>query len=70
VARAAPGTATLQIRLDDPVTGPVVGTATVPSTGGVYAYTTVRALLTGAAGRHDVYLVPTGDLRISGFSVR
>jgi beta-glucosidase len=70
VARAAAGDTTLQVRLDDPVTGPVVGTAQVPSTGGVYSYATVRASVAGAAGRHDVYLVPAGDLRLSRFSMR
>ena len=70
VARAGAGGTTLQVRLDDPVTGPVVGTAQVPSTGGVYAYTTVRAAVTGAAGHRDVYLVPAGDLRVSRFSIR
>lgn len=70
VARAAAGNTTLQVRLDDPVTGPVIGTVQVPSTGGVYTYTTVRAAVTGAAGRRDVYLVPAGDLRLSRFSIR
>ena len=70
VARAAAGGTTLQVRLDDPVTGPLLGTVQVPSTGGLYSYNTVRASVAGAAGRHDVYLVPTGDLRISRFSVR
>jgi beta-glucosidase len=70
VARSAAGGTTLQVRLDDPVTGPLVGTAQVPSTSGVYSYTTVRASVAGAAGRRDVYLVPTGDLRISRFSIR
>ena len=70
VARAAAGGTTLQVRLDDPVTGPLIGTVQVPSTGGVYSYTTVRASVAGAVGRHDVYLVPTGDLRVSRFSIR
>ena len=70
VARASAGGTALQVRLDDPMTGPVVGTVQVPSTGGVYAYTTVRASVTGAAGRRDVYLVPAGDLRLSRFSIR
>ena len=69
VARAAAGGTTLQVRLDDPVTGQLIGTVEVPSTGGVYSYTTVRATL-ARAGRRDVYLVPTGDLRISRFSIR
>jgi len=59
----------IQIRLGSP-TGRLVGTATVPSTGDVYAYTDVTAALTGATGRRDVYLVFKGDLRISTFSLR
>ena len=70
VARSAAGGTTMQVRLDDPVTGPLVGTAQVPSTGGVYSYTTIRASLARAAGRRDVYLVPTGDMRMSRFSIR
>jgi beta-glucosidase len=70
VARADAGTATIQVRLDDPVTGRLAGTITVPSTGDKYAYTTAAAALTGASGRHDVYLVFGGDLRISTFSLR
>lgn len=70
VARAAAGPASIQVRLDDPVNGRLVGTVAVPSTGGVYTYTGVTAPLTGAGGRHDVYLVFTGDLRISRFSLR
>ncbi|MCO1576944.1 glycoside hydrolase family 3 C-terminal domain-containing protein [Crossiella sp. SN42] len=70
VARAAPGETTVQLRLDDPVRGPVIGTATVPSTGDAYRYTTITAPLTGAHGRRDVYLVFGGDLRISSLSLR
>lgn len=70
VARAAAGGTTLQVRLDNPVTGRLVGTAQVPSTGGGYSYTTIRASISRADGRRDVYLVPTGDLRISRFSIR
>ncbi|HEV8559692.1 MAG TPA: glycoside hydrolase family 3 C-terminal domain-containing protein [Actinophytocola sp.] len=70
VARAAAGAASVQIRLDDPVNGRLVGTVPVPSTGDKYAYTTSTAALTGASGRHTVYLVFTGDLRISTFSLR
>jgi beta-glucosidase len=80
VARASAGTAQIQIRLDDPATGPVIGTATVPSTGDVYTYTAITAVLDGPGpaaaalskvhGVHDVYLVFTGDLRIASFSMR
>jgi beta-glucosidase len=70
VAKGTPGIAQIQIRLDNPVTGPVAGTATVTSTGDVYTYTTSTASLTGARGIHDVYLVFSGDLRIASFSMR
>jgi beta-glucosidase len=70
VARAAAGSASIQVRLDDPVTGPLVGTAPVASTGDSYSYATTSASVAGARGRHDVYLTFTGDLRISGFSLR
>jgi beta-glucosidase len=70
VAKGTPGAAQIQIRLDNPVTGPVIGTATVNSTGDVYAYTTTTAPLTRAHGVRDVYLVFTGDLRIASFSLK
>jgi len=69
VANGTPGTAAIEIRLDNPVSGPVIGTATVPSTGDVYRYTTATASVAGAHGIHDVYLTFTGDLRIASFSL-
>jgi beta-glucosidase len=69
VAKGTAGTAQIQIRLDNPATGPVIGTATVTSTGDVYTYTTTTAQLTGASGIRDVYLVFTGDLRIANFKI-
>jgi beta-glucosidase len=70
VARAAAGTATIQVRLDNPMNGRLAGTLQVPSTGDKYSYTTSTAPLAGASGRHTVYLVFTGDVRISTFSLR
>jgi beta-glucosidase len=70
VARAAAGAGSIEVRLGDPVNGQLVGTAPVPSTGDKYVYTTTTAALTGASGRHDVYLRFTGDLRISTFSLK
>jgi beta-glucosidase len=74
VAKGTPGSAQIQIRLDNPATGPVIGTATVSSTGDVYSYTSTSTStstgLTGATGIHDVYLVFTGDLRIASFSLK
>lgn len=69
VARAEPGSGSIEVRLDGP-TGQLAGTAPVPSTGDPYAYTTTTGALTGASGRHDVYLVFTGNLRISTFSAK
>jgi beta-glucosidase len=57
------------VRLDDPVRGRRVGTIPVPSTGDVYSYVSTAAPLSGASGRRDVYLVFTGDLRISSFAL-
>jgi beta-glucosidase len=70
VAKAPAGPASIEIRLDDPVSGRLVGSAQVPSTGDKYTYTVTTAPLTDASGRHDVYLVFTGDVRISTFSIR
>lgn len=69
MSRAAAGSASVEVRLDDPVNGPLVGTADVASTGDRYAYATTTATLSRAHGRHDVYLVLTGDLRVSTFSI-
>ncbi|MEN3358419.1 MAG: beta-glucosidase, partial [Mycobacteriales bacterium] len=69
VARAAVGPASIQVRLDDPVHGRLAGTLTVNSTGDVYTYTTAHAAIHGAWGMHDIYLVATGDVRVSTFSL-
>ncbi len=68
VAKASAGSGSIQIHLDSP-TGPVVGTASVASTGDVYTYATASAALSGAAGTHDVYLVFGSDLRLATFSI-
>ncbi|HEX6472977.1 MAG TPA: glycoside hydrolase family 3 C-terminal domain-containing protein [Streptosporangiaceae bacterium] len=67
-ARESAGTGSIEIRLDSP-TGRLLGTATVASTGDRYTYATTTAALSGAAGHHDVYLVFSGDTRISTFSI-
>jgi beta-glucosidase len=67
-SRAAAGSAGIQVRLDSP-RGRLVGTATLASTGDQYAYAPVSAALSGARGRHDVYLVFTGDLRLADFTI-
>jgi beta-glucosidase len=68
-AKASAGDGSIQIRLDSP-TGRLVGTAAVATTGDKYAYATTTAALSGATGRHDVYLVFSGDIRISTFSIK
>ncbi|MEO3924755.1 glycoside hydrolase family 3 C-terminal domain-containing protein [Micromonosporaceae bacterium B7E4] len=67
-ASSAPGDGTIEVRLDSP-TGPLLGRASVPSTGDRYAYTTVHAALAGTAGVRDVYLRLGAGLRISEFSI-
>jgi beta-glucosidase len=67
-AKAGAGSGSIEIRLDSPA-GRLVGTATVASTGDKYAYATTTAALRGASGRHDVYLVFSGDQRISTFTL-
>jgi beta-glucosidase len=68
VAKASAGTGSIQIRLDSP-SGPIVGEASVASTGNVYTYATVSASLSGATGTHDVYLVFGSDQRLATFSI-
>ncbi|TDV55332.1 glycoside hydrolase family 3 C-terminal domain-containing protein [Actinophytocola oryzae] len=68
-ARVAGGAGTIEVRLDGP-TGPLVGTATFAGTADKYAYTQVSAGLRKADGRHDVFLVFGGNLRVDTFTVR
>ena len=58
----------ITVRLDGP-NGPVLGIATVPSTGDRYAYTTVTAALAKVQGRHDVYLVFDGPVNLYSFQL-
>jgi lysophospholipase L1-like esterase len=58
VASAGSG-GSIVIHLDS-ATGTVIGTATVPITGGWQTWTTVNCSLSGASGYHNVYLVYTG----------
>jgi beta-glucosidase len=67
-ARAESGAGAIEIRLDSPA-GPLVGTATVASTGNDYTYASTRASIRGASGRHDVYLVFASGLRLVTFSL-
>jgi glucosylceramidase len=50
---------TAEFHLDSP-TGTLVGTATLPVTGGWQNWTTVSASISGASGVHDLYLVFKG----------
>nr|WP_239160755.1 family 43 glycosylhydrolase [Virgisporangium ochraceum] len=54
VASAAAG-GRIELRLDG-VNGTVVGTCTVPATGGWQTWTTVTCPVSGATGTHDLYL--------------
>ncbi|GAB2811432.1 glycoside hydrolase family 3 C-terminal domain-containing protein [Streptomyces daliensis] len=68
-AKETGGTGTITVRLGSP-TGPVAARAEVPSTGSRYTYVTTSARLRGARGRQDVYLVFSGAVRLSTFSIR
>jgi glucosylceramidase len=60
VRTASNGTGgTVEFHLDS-TTGTLVGTATLPVTGGWQTWTTVTAPVTGASGTHDLYLVFKG----------
>jgi uncharacterized repeat protein (TIGR01451 family) len=48
------------IRLDDPETGPIIGTLIVAGTGGWCNFTKQQAPISPVAGVHDVYLTFTG----------
>jgi beta-glucosidase len=66
---ASAGGGSIEVRLDDPVGGRLLGTARVPATGGIYSYATTTTTLAAAGGRHDVFLVFHGTLRISTFAI-
>jgi beta-glucosidase len=68
-ARVAGGAGTVEVRLGSP-TGRLAGTATFAGTADKYTYASVSAPLRNADGRHDVFLVFTGDLRVDNFTVR
>jgi beta-glucosidase len=63
------GGGTIEIRLDDPIRGRLLGTAQIPATADIYTYATVTAPLASASGRHDVYLVLRGAFRVSTFAI-
>ncbi|MFC7328416.1 glycoside hydrolase family 3 C-terminal domain-containing protein [Marinactinospora rubrisoli] len=53
----APEGGTITLRLDDPLSGPVVGTVETPVCAEPYAFTEVTAPLNGAEGARDLYVV-------------
>jgi beta-glucosidase len=70
-AREAADSSTIEVRLDDPFSGPLIGTLPVASTGDRYSWSTASVTLApDASGRHDVYLVFGGELRLATFSLR
>jgi beta-glucosidase len=69
VAKADSASASIQVRLGDPVNGPVIATIPVTSTGGQYNWSTVSARVTGSVtGIHDLYLDFTGPVEVNTFS--
>jgi beta-glucosidase len=60
LARAATtvdGPATVTLRLDDPLSGPVLATVAANCHGGRYHWCAAAAPVSGAAGRRDLYVV-------------
>ena len=57
----------LELRLDAP-DGPLISTVTLPATGGWQRWTTVRAPVSRATGRHDLYLVLRGGTAIANLN--
>ena len=51
-------------------TPPGAATAAVPSTGDVYRYVPTSVPLRAAPGRQSVYLVLSGGVRLSSFTIR
>ncbi|MFC3998408.1 glycoside hydrolase family 3 C-terminal domain-containing protein [Nocardiopsis sediminis] len=51
---------TVVLRLDDPISGPVAGSCTVPPEADRYTFTEVETALTGARGTRDLHLVFEG----------
>ena len=68
IGRVAGAGGTIEVRLDSP-TGRLLGTVTAPATGSDYDYVTTTAPLARSTGRHDVYLVFHGALRLVTFSL-
>ncbi|MEU7908798.1 glycoside hydrolase family 3 C-terminal domain-containing protein [Actinoplanes sp. NPDC049118] len=56
-AAAATAGARIEVRLDEPLSGPVAAVLDVPAVAGRHDWVEVAAPLSGASGRHDLYLV-------------
>jgi len=68
-AGADPGTAAVTLRLDDPLAGPVIGSAGVPYTGGRYSWTEVGGAVSAADGVRDLFLVfEVAGILVSGLT--
>ena len=70
IANEGSATVHIAVRLDNPATGPTIGTLTVPSTGGHYTYATADTALTGippGSGPRTVYLVFDGPAELYTF---
>ena len=71
VSNAGTSVVHIAIRLDDPDSGPILGTLDVPGTGGHYDYATATTTLSGiprGKGSHTVYLVFDGSAAIHTFN--
>jgi beta-glucosidase len=70
LSRTGDGTAGLTLRLDDPIAGPVIGTASADCRGGRHAWTETTVRISGATGVRDLYAVfdtPGVNLRTLAF---
>ncbi|AGZ41798.1 glycoside hydrolase family 3 protein [Actinoplanes friuliensis] len=56
-AAASGSGARIEVRLDEPLSGPVAAVLDVPAVAGRHDWIEVDAPLSGASGRHDLYLV-------------
>ena len=58
--------AVIRISVDSP-TGPVIGYATIPNTGGEFKYKTVTAPISGAYGVKNVFFVSSNDVVLESY---
>jgi beta-glucosidase len=72
VSNAGTSPVHVTVRLDNPNTGPALGTLTIPPTGGHYDYTTINTALSGIPrgnGTHTVYVVFDGSAAVYTFTL-